>query len=80
MAIIKLTMRNGEDVYINPDVIGHFYWVESTKRQYNKKDPRHIDNYSVVGTLCHNNGGFRVRETTKQIITKLTKQNNNTIK
>jgi hypothetical protein len=61
MKIIALTSHmDGKVVYINIDTIGHVYDVE--------KNLKSEDKYTVVGTTCHNNGGFKVMENAKTIL------------
>ena len=65
MKFIQLTSYNdNKPIFINPETIGHIYEATNMDRvslgQYEK--------YTVVGTTCHNNGGFKVTETTDQII------------
>jgi hypothetical protein len=62
MKIITLTSHaDGKLLYINVDTIGHVYDVD-------KKDLGKKEIYTVVGTTCHNNGGFKVNENTKTIL------------
>ncbi len=54
--LIKLTSyKDGDAIYINTQSIGHIY--RSRESQYGKEKV-----YTVVGTTCHNNGGFKVKE------------------
>ena len=63
MKIIALTSNfDGKLIYINVDSIGHIYEYEK-KEQYEKHEI-----YTVVGTTCHNNGGFKVKENAKTIL------------
>jgi hypothetical protein len=48
-------------VVINVNSIGHIY--ETEKTEYGKKEK-----YTVVGTTCHNNGGFHVTNSLKEIM------------
>jgi hypothetical protein len=48
-------------VVINVDSIGHVYEIEKTEYGTTEK-------YTVVGTTCHNNGGFHVTNSLKEII------------
>ena len=54
MRLIKLTSRSGGDIYINIEQIGDFYEAGKT--------------HTVVGVTTHNNGGFKVKETPKEIL------------
>jgi hypothetical protein len=61
---IKVTnLKDSESIYINIEVIGHIYDVKE-KIQYGRVE---VEGHTVVGSTCHNNGGFKVKETTKQI-------------
>ena len=61
MKFIKLTsIVNNKPVFINPTTIGHMY--EGGAR-LDKKPP-----HTVVGTTCHNNGGFKVIESIDEIM------------
>jgi hypothetical protein len=64
MNLIKLTsFKDNCSISINVEHIGHLYEVPD-KMQYGRiNEPKH----TVVGVLTHNNGGFRVKETIKQI-------------
>jgi hypothetical protein len=65
MRIIELTSLNdGGTIYINIECIGHFYEVKE-KSTYGKVDKK---THTRVGTTTHNNGGFEVKETPKQIM------------
>ena len=65
MKFIKLTsFIDNKPVFINPETIGHIY--EETNM--NRGSLRQYEKYTVVGTTCHNNGGFKVTETTDQIL------------
>jgi hypothetical protein len=61
---IKLTnLKDSESIYINVEFIGHIYDVKE-EIQYGRVE---VERHTVVGSTCHNNGGFKVKETTKQI-------------
>lgn len=61
MKLIKFTdLFSHKPIYINPEFIGHIYEYE--KEEYGKKEK-----YTIIGTTCHNNGGFRVTETPEKI-------------
>ena len=65
MRIIELTSLNdGDTIYINVECIGHFYAVKE-KSNYSRVEKKA---HTRVGTTTHNNGGFEVKETVKQII------------
>ena len=69
MKLIKLTLANGvEDVYINPDHIGHCYRVPEEIENYTKT----IAEHTAVGVTTHNNGGFKIKQTPEQIIKLIT--------
>ena len=62
MRIIKLTpFHTKTPIYINVDMIGHLSEVEETEYT------RITKKYTSVGHLTHNNGGFRVIESIKEI-------------
>jgi hypothetical protein len=62
MRLIKLTpFHTKTPIYINVDMIGHLSEVEET--EYNRVTKK----YTSVGHLTHNNGGFRVIESIKEI-------------
>ena len=62
MKLIKLTSFNTKTpIYINVDMIGHISEVEET--EYTRVTKK----YTSVGHLTHNNGGFRVIESVKEI-------------
>jgi hypothetical protein len=62
MRLIKLTpFHTKTPIYINVDMIGHLLEVEET--EYNRVTKK----YTSVGHLTHNNGGFRVIESIKEI-------------
>jgi len=66
MKLIKLTSisKDSTDFYINIECIGHMYEVKETISYGSVDTPKH----TVVGVTTHNNGGFRVKETVKEII------------
>ena len=64
MHIIKVTsFQDKKSIYINIDAIGHFYEVEEEIEYGRVKRKEH----TVIGTTTHNNGGFRVTESVKEI-------------
>lgn len=63
MRLIKLTMTSGTSVYLNVEMIGDIFEV-SDKIEYGKT----ISGYTNVGHLTHNNGGFKIKETPKEIL------------
>lgn len=69
MKLIKLTMSNRQFVWINPNQIGHLS-VDESYVEYGRTIPK----MTRVGVTTHNNGGFKVIETTEQII-KLINEN-----
>lgn len=57
--MIKLTSSyDNSEIYINVLYIGHFYKDENNTR---------------VGVSTHNNGGFKVKETSEEILKLITK-------
>ena len=68
MNFIKLTnLQDKQPVFINPTFIGHIFEV-AEKHEYGRIEKAA---HTIVGTTCHNNGGFRVTETAKQIFEKI---------
>ena len=64
MKMIKVTsLKDSKPLFINPDFIGHLYKVPE-KRSYGSVDELE---HTTVGVTTHNNGGFKVKETAKQI-------------
>ena len=73
MELIKLTSTTGtEELYVNPNHIGHIYRILETR-----EEDRVIKERTRVGLTTHK-GGFLVQETPEQIIKLIT--NNLTIK
>ena len=65
MKLIKLTSANNTgSIYVNVEHIGHMYEVKD-KVEYGKVT---VERHTVVGVVTHNNGGFRVKETVKDIV------------
>ena len=65
MKIIKLTsLSTKTPIYINVDMIGHFYEV-AAKIEYGRVEK---EKYTKVGVRTHNNGGFEVVESVDKII------------
>ena len=65
MRLIKVTPLKGNNpIYINVDMIGHFYEVEETIFYGTIDKPKH----SRIGVTTHNNGGFEVKESEKVLI------------
>ncbi len=63
MKFITLTMRYPSDpLRINIEMIGHYYPVVKTN-DYSKEKSQ----FTRVGMLTHNNGGFDVKETPEEI-------------
>ncbi len=69
MKVIKLTNLDKKPIYINVDMIGHFYEVEETSSYGSVDKPKH----TTVGVTTHNNGGFKVIESVDQIIKLISK-------
>lgn len=70
MEFIKLTnLQDKQPIFINPAFIGHLFEVAETFN-YGRVDKAA---HTVVGCTTHNNGGFRVTETAKQIFDKIEK-------
>ena len=59
--ITLMSYSERRPIVINVETIGHIYEVE--KIEYNK-----TEKYTVVGTTCHNNGGFKVTQSADDII------------
>ena len=69
MKMIKLTSNSdGESIYINVEHIGHMYEVKD-KMVYNSVEKKA---HTKIGVVTHNNGGFEVKETVKQIVKIIT--------
>ena len=69
MKMIKLTSNSdGESIYINVEHIGHMYEVKD-KMVYNNIEKKA---HTKIGVVTHNNGGFEVTETVKQIVNIIT--------
>ena len=65
MKLVKLTnLRDSDPIFVNPDQIGHIYEVKEQMAYGTVKEPKH----TVVGVITHNNGGFKVKETVKEIM------------
>jgi len=70
MKMIKVTSNSdGGSIYINVEHIGHMYEVKD-KMVHNsfiieKKA------HTKIGVVTHNNGGFEVKETVKQIVKQM---------
>lgn len=68
MHIIKVTsFHTKKPIYINIDAIGHFYEVEEEIEYGRVKTKKH----TVIGATTHNNGGFKVIESVKEIAQQL---------
>ena len=64
MRIIKLTsLHDKSPIYINIDVIGHIYEVKEEIKYGKVEKAKH----TRIGALTHNNGGFSVVESVKEI-------------
>ena len=64
MKLIKVTPLKGNNpIYININQIGHFYEVEETSSYGSVDKPKH----TRIGVTTHNNGGFEVKESVKEI-------------
>ena len=65
MRLIKLTsLQDKQPIYINIDVIGHFFEVKEEIKYGRVEKTKH----TRIGALTHNNGGFSVVESVKEII------------
>ena len=60
------TLQDKKPIYINIDMIGHIYKGED-KQIYGLPDETH----TVIGTLTHNNGGFKVVESVEEIFKRI---------
>ena len=67
MKMIKLT-SNGGSIYINVEHIGHMYEVKDKMLFSSVEKKAH----TKIGVVTHNNGGFEVKETVKQIVKIIT--------
>ena len=66
MKLIKLTSFNTKmPIYINVEMIGSLSEVE--EKDFNREPKK----YTSVGHLTHNNGGFKVTESIKEIAKKI---------
>lgn len=66
--MIKVTSNgDGGSIYINVECIGHMYEVKD-KMVYNSIEKKA---HTKIGTVTHNNGGFEVKETVKQIVKQM---------
>ena len=64
MRLIKLTsLQDKQPIYINVDTIGHFYEVKELIEYGRVEKAKH----TRIGALTHNNGGFSVVESAKEI-------------
>ena len=61
--------RKDDEIYINVDHIGSIYWVPQ-RIAYGRVEE---ESHTVIGVTTHNNGGFRVKETPKEIFKMLDK-------
>ena len=65
MHVIKVTsLSTKKPIYININMIGHFFEVEE-KRSYGAIDK---PKYTRIGVTTHNNGGFEVKESVDKIL------------
>ena len=64
MKVIKLTDLRKDPIYINIEMIGHFYEVEEKKDYGSVTKVAH----TRLGVVTHNNGGFEVIETANEIM------------
>ena len=70
MWVIKVTsLQDKKPIYINIDMIGHFYEVE--ERDYNNVPGGVRVKYTNIGVTTHNNGGFKVTESIEEIAKRL---------
>ena len=69
MWVIKVTsLQDKQPIYINIDMIGHFYEVEA---EINNVGRVVKAKHTVIGTTTHNNGGFKVTESIEEIAKQL---------
>ena len=68
MKVIKLTNLEKKPIYINVDMIGHFYEIEETRSYGSIDKPKH----TRIGVTTHNNGGFCVTESVEKILKLIT--------
>jgi hypothetical protein len=70
MKIIKVTsLSDTKPIYLNVEVIGHFYRVPEKK--YNGRIEK--VEYTKIGVTTHNNGGFEITETPEMLIKLINK-------
>jgi len=68
MKMIKVTSNSdGGNIYINVEHIGHMYEVKD-KMVHNSIEKKA---HTKIGVTTHNNGGFEVKETVKQIVKQM---------
>jgi len=64
MRIIKLTsLQDKQPIYVNVEMIGHF-WESPAEMNYGRVVK---EKHTRVGVTTHNNGGFNVVESAKEI-------------
>jgi hypothetical protein len=64
MHVIKVTsLHTKTPIYINIDMIGHFYEVEAEINLGKITKEKH----TVIGSITYSNGGFKVLESLKEI-------------
>ena len=68
VSFIELTSRSGSKIFVNPQMVGHVYSETETGRWGGEEEGRKI---TIVGTVTHNNGGFKVLETPEEVIHKI---------
>jgi hypothetical protein len=69
MKIIKVTsLEDKKPIYINVNMIGHFYTVQETVSYGRMEKIEH----TRVGVVTHNNGGFAIVESVDYILKFLT--------
>jgi len=65
MKIIKLTsLSTKTPIYVNVDMIGHFYEVAEASSYGRVEKEKH----TRIGVTTHNNGGFKVIESVDKIV------------
>jgi len=63
MWMIKVTNLKGEAIYISVNQIGHFFEAKETRSYGSVDKPKH----TRIGVTTHNNGGFEVKESVKEL-------------
>lgn len=69
---IKLhSFADKKPIYVNMDLLGHFYEVPEDTDRYNRK----VGGFTRVGVVTHNNGSFEVVESVTKIVSLINEMN-----